>query len=339
MHPFVARLLLVSLGSCELLGCAESLLPPRANRAPQPFDVLQDTHPDIVADAYAGSDLKTKTVQLPAERCRAACGPATTGCDASVQVTGAEARPSQMTGQLQCYFPSSGGGGGWDPFGLNSCPFGCGRRPRSVEVARSVDHADPLVGHVAAMARLEALSVGAFAQLARDVRAHAPRFLRHVRRAQRDERRHAHLACGLLRELGGTPARVPRVPLVARNLEEAAVDNAIEGCVHETFGAIALTHQAERAQHPSIRRFFASIAADEIDHAVLSWEVHDALSSELPSSARATITELQLRALAQIEDMRPLSDSTRAHVGGPSFDERRTLVRAMRDSIMSTSGT
>jgi hypothetical protein len=186
---------------------------------------------------------------------------------------------------------------------------------------------------------LEALSVGAFAQLARDVRAHAPRFLRRVGLAQRDERRHAHLARALLRELGGSPARVPRVPLIARSLEEAAVDNAVEGCVHETFGAIALTHQAERAQHPSIRRFFASIAADEIEHAVLSWEVHDALSSELPAQTRAKVTELQLRALTQIEDMPPLSDGTRANVGAPSLDERRMLVRSMRDSILSTSLT
>ena len=335
MHRFVARMLVLALGTGDLICCADAVPLPAANSAPKPFDVLGDTSPDIVADAFVGADLKTARVQVSAAQCSAACGPLSTGCEAVVVVSGDANRPTHMTGNLECHFPERHDGGGWDPFHLSSCPFGCGRRPASAfELPR--EHAiGPFHRHLMDIALLEALSVGAFAQLARDLREHAPRFLPRAFRAQEDERRHARRARAVLRELGGSPRRVPRVALVARGLTDAALDNAVEGCVHETFGAIVASIQARRAQHPAIRRFFASIAPDELEHAALSWDVHDELWPRLTPEAHAKITASRLRALSQIDEMPSLPALVRAQVGAPSLEERRALVKMMRTSLCS----
>jgi hypothetical protein len=338
VHPFVARLLVVSLGTCDLVACTDAV-PARAPVGPTTFDVLGETLPEVVAAAYAASDLKSGSFQVAAEKCRAVCGIDVNGCEAVVMVGGDENRPSSMTGHIECHFAnrsaSSGGGFEFDPFHLNSCPFGCGRRPSSAEVPRARS-ADPLVGHVMDIAMLEALSVRAFAQLARDLRTHAPRLLPRARLARRDERRHARHARAVLRELGGTLGRVPSVTLVARGLEDAALDNAIEGCVSETFGAIVASVQARRAKHPSMRRFFEAIARDEVEHAALSWDVHDALWPRLGRAARAKIADGRLHALAQIEKMQALAERVRVSVGAPTVDERRALVDAMRVSLRAT---
>jgi hypothetical protein len=346
VHPFVARLLLVSLGASggiEIAGCAEAMpAPPPVNRAPRPFDALAESAPDIVADAYVKSDLSSDRYELTAKQCAAACGPEAIGCEAVVDVTGDRNRPARMTGRVECSFRStaSGTGGGglggdWDPFHLNSCPFGCGRRPLSTGVLRARGD-DSLRSHVAEIATMEALSVDAFAQLALDLDRHAPRFVARAERARKDEQRHARRARAVLREIGGTAAALPRVARltsVARGLDDVAEDNAVEGCVHETFGAVALSVQARRAEHPLLRRFFQSIARDEIEHAALSWDVHDALWSRLCSHSRARIQKAQRRALAQIEAMPALPEPLRMSAGAPSDAERRTLARTMRASL------
>jgi hypothetical protein len=345
VHPFVARLLLVSLGASgaiELVGCAEAVPAAPANQGPRPFDAVAVLAPDVVADAYVKTDLSSGTYQLSAKQCAAVCGPEAIACQAVVIVTGDVNRPARMTGEVECSFPRTGagtGGGGlggdWDPFHLNSCPFGCGRRPRSTGVLRARGD-DSLRSHVAEIATMEALSVDAFAQLALDLRCHAPSFVARAERARKDEQRHARRARALLREIGGAPAALPRVARlasVARGLDDAAEDNAVEGCVHETFGAVALSVQARRAEHPPLRRFFQSIARDEIEHAALSWDVHDALWPRLCSHSRARIQKAQRRALAQIEAMPALPEPLRMSAGAPSDAERRTLARTMRASL------
>jgi hypothetical protein len=53
-----------------------------------------------------------------------------------------------------------------------------------------------------------------------------------------------------------------------------AEENATEGAVYETYGALVATFQAERAATPLLRRTFARIAADERRHARLAAHVH-----------------------------------------------------------------
>jgi len=330
MHPVVARLLALSLGGAALCGCKESCSTPTVARS---FESLGATAPDVVAAAYVASDLQTGRRSLTVAQCVKACGPSVTGCMADIAVRGNQDRPELVTGavicpvveETQCHTD-------FDPFNLDSCPFGCGRRPSGVAAAR-VRTTEPLLDHVARIALLEALSVGAFAQLSSDLRRHAPQFLPRIARAQQDERRHARRARTLLRALGGSPLRTPRVPRVERTLAEVALDNGIEGCVHETFGAALASIQARRAGSAPLRRFFAAIAGDEIEHAALSWDLHDALGARLRPHVRAQIATSQRRAIESIEQMPQLAERLRVTVGAPTVEERRSLLTVLRASI------
>jgi hypothetical protein len=57
----------------------------------------------------------------------------------------------------------------------------------------------------------------------------------------------------------------------ARSLEELAVENAVEGCVRETYGALTAIWQARTAKDPSVAAAVRRIARDETRHAALSW--------------------------------------------------------------------
>ncbi|MGH7436059.1 MAG: ferritin-like domain-containing protein, partial [Polyangiaceae bacterium] len=72
---------------------------------------------------------------------------------------------------------------------------------------------------------------------------------------------------------GGIPRRprVERGPV--RPLEDIATENAAEGCVRETFGALIGIWQARFAGDPQVRRAMNGVARDESRHAALSWEV------------------------------------------------------------------
>jgi hypothetical protein len=67
--------------------------------------------------------------------------------------------------------------------------------------------------------------------------------------------------------------RAPEVDDRSPSLRELAVENAREGCVRETYGALIALHQAEHAVSAELREAFAAIADDEIAHAALSWDL------------------------------------------------------------------
>lgn len=132
-------------------------------------------------------------------------------------------------------------------------------------------------------AALEAESVVAFGQLERELRAHgAPTaLLAAVRRAARDESRHARQIGALARRYGRTPepANARLVPI--RSLKEIALDNAVEGCVGETIGAAIGLYQAEHAQDAVVAATMRKVARDEVRHAALSWALHHWLCEQL----------------------------------------------------------
>ena len=336
VHPIVTTLLGLAFGAggfAGLAGCKTVCHRPIATST-LPLDSMP---PDDIATLFASSDLRAVTRVLPTKTCDEICGRKTTQCEVALAPEGPPERPVMMSGTVTCSFigeevcSTGGGGGGFDPFKLNSCPFGCGRRP-AVEASVAA-RADPLVHHFAQIAMLEALSVGAFRQLARDVRDHAPAFAARVSRAARDEQRHARRARGVLRRLGAEADTVPHVPVATRPLDELTMNNAVEGCVRETFGAISACIQAERAGDPTIRRFFRAIAHDELEHAALSWDLHRAFMARVEPGARTRIDCAQQRALAELESMEEPSPAVRAATGAPTRSEQRALVRAMAASL------
>lgn len=225
----------------------------------------------------------------------------------------------------QCWLTAGAGGT------QVQCTATCvGRRPEGL-VDERVTGGTSLGAYLAEIARLEAASVDAFRQLRRELVAHgAPRRLvRAAERAARDEVRHARRMAGLARRYGGRVTR-PRIEQCAvRSLESVALDNAIEGCVLEAFGALVATWQARAAEDPVIRAVMARIARDETRHAMLACEVHGWACARLTRDARRRIEVERRLALARLAS-RPLGSAPlRAALGLPTPSETRVLAEAM----------
>jgi hypothetical protein len=179
-----------------------------------------------------------------------------------------------------------------------SCGFG--RRP---EGFRAVVRFDGDVGTTfAEMARLEAASVVAFRTLARELAFHrAPRRLvRAAERAARDEIRHARAMSALARRLGADAMIDDIASPPLRDLETIAKENAIEGCVHETWGALLAHHQAMTEKYPIVRAVMMRIARDETQHAALAWQIAAWAKGRLDRNARERIAKARREASRRI---------------------------------------
>jgi hypothetical protein len=110
---------------------------------------------------------------------------------------------------------------------------------------------------------------------------------RAARQSARDEIRHAAQMTSLARRYGASPV-APRVaaPQRRRPALEIAQENAVEGCVRETFGALLAWQQATSAQDPVFARVLRGIAADETRHAALAWEVAAFIEPKLSARER-----------------------------------------------------
>jgi hypothetical protein len=184
---------------------------------------------------------------------------------------------------------------------LVRCTILCtGRRPAGLGEADG--SGSDLGAYLSEVAYLEAASVAAFRTLRRELRHHgAPRsLLRAAARAARDEVRHARAMASLARRHGGVPrkVRVKRTPL--RTLTEMAIENAVEGCVRETFGALVATYQARAAADGDLRAAMQQIAKDETRHAALAWKIHEWADRRLEPSDRRQVDDARRVAIAQV---------------------------------------
>jgi hypothetical protein len=179
-----------------------------------------------------------------------------------------------------------------------------GRRPAGLVTPRGVDALTPVGAWLAQAAWLEAASIPAFVYLARELDAlGAPRNLvRGALVAVRDEIRHARIMNALAARFGGTPPVVevglPRL----RSLEDLAIENAIEGCVRETWGAIVAMWQAERAQNDELRKIFRAISDDEARHASLAWAVDRWAATRLDAAAVRRVADARAGAVHALLD-------------------------------------
>jgi hypothetical protein len=217
-----------------------------------------------------------------------------------------------------------------DPPGRTTC---IGRVPEGLTPRVAQRSKNALGEHLAACAHLEAASVHAFIRLADELCAHgAPKEL--VERAllaAQDEVRHAQVVSALARFHDGelTAPEVCSLPL--RSLEQIARENAVEGCVRETYGALVGAHQALRASDPYLRDALQSIAADEARHAALSHDVDAWLMARLAGDARARVRAAQRRAIEELlaESLREPEPSLHLAAGLPSADTSRKLLAGL----------
>ena len=155
---------------------------------------------------------------------------------------------------------------------------GCviGRRPVGLRPAKRDRAPTPsVVGqHLARCARLEAASVTAFLRLHDELAAHgAPAaFCCAASEPLPDEVRHARQTAALAEGHGARPSRAGACAAVAPAVFYVARENAVEGCVRETWLLVGLA-LAGHATDPGIAQQLQRIAQDEIRHATLSWDV------------------------------------------------------------------
>jgi hypothetical protein len=83
--------------------------------------------------------------------------------------------------------------------------------------------------------------------------------------AARDEIRHTRLAVSLARRYGAVPVPVKVEGQRVRSPDAMALENAVEGCVREAFGALIASWQAIAAQDPSIRAAMATLSIEAFD--------------------------------------------------------------------------
>jgi hypothetical protein len=184
---------------------------------------------------------------------------------------------------------------------------------------------------------LEAMSVHAFRRLDAELRAHgAPATLgRAARSAARDEAVHARLAGFIARRYG---ARVPRAAapsLPVRSLADVALENAVEGCIHETHGALVATWQARMAEDPVIRMAMTRIARDEARHASLARRVAAWAEPRLGARARKRIADARRHAIESLrrESARAPDAMLVTRAGMPSPRDASALLDAAERSV------
>jgi len=156
--------------------------------------------------------------------------------------------------------------------------------------------------YFADLAHLEAASIVAFDVLRAELAAHgAPsRLLRAAEGARGDEVRHARAMGKLARRFGAhfAPPRVARRPV--RALEEVALENAVEGCIRETWGALSAAWQARAAADARVRAVLGGVAVDEARHAALAWNVARWSESRLTVAANRRVRDARGDAAAEL---------------------------------------
>ncbi|NOJ92979.1 ferritin-like domain-containing protein [Corallococcus coralloides] len=223
----------------------------------------------------------------------------------------------------------------YEPIIVKYGDSGCypGRRPVGLQEARAEGHGDARGAWFANAARLEAASIHAFLRLREELALHgAGQALQDAALASaEDEVRHAEVTTRLARRFGAEPPlpSVASVPL--RSLREVLLDNAVEGCVRETYSALLAHHQALHAEDAEIREAMARIAEDETRHAGLSWDIDAWAAPRLSEEERSALREARRQALAVLraEMAVPLDARLSTEAGLPS----PAVALALLDSL------
>lgn len=227
----------------------------------------------------------SEPTKLDAAQCARICDP---GASESTRLLGcALATTKEGLPQLSCTYQS---------------PTRCGRRPAGLPAWTGAE-AEALARYFAQAAYEEAAAVHAFQILEEELAAHgAPLSLqRAAARAAQDEVRHARVMRALARRAGAGDLAPPEVARQApRPLLEVALENAAEGCVHETYAALCALWQARAAGERRARAALSRIAVDEVRHAELAFAVARWANGRLSPGERRQVAAARRAALEEL---------------------------------------
>ncbi|MFO0646590.1 MAG: ferritin-like domain-containing protein [Polyangiales bacterium] len=212
-----------------------------------------------------------------------------------------------------------------------------GRAPRGYAYDASGEEGVDPGAWLAALASLERASVAAFETLAAQLEAHgAPaRLVADARTAADDERRHAARVEGLAARYECAPRDAVATSAPPPTLEALAAENAVEGCVRETYGALVAHWQTRAADDAEVRAVMRDIADEETAHATLSWELAAWFDSRLDGDARRRVREGRDRAVeALARDARgACSERCERALGLPSPRVATALFEGLRREV------
>jgi hypothetical protein len=254
---------------------------------------------------------------LDADECARVCGKPREGSPAYYGCYAADVPDAGGPTTLRCY----------------TCV--AGRRPAGFEA--SADRVSA-ASWLALTAALESASIDAFQILAGELVAlGAPASLvAAARAAEADEVRHAE-AMGALARAAGAAVHAPAIARSApRDLLTLAVENAIEGCVRETYGALVAGHQAAHAEQRAVREAMRIIHEDETRHAELAWDVHAWAMGRLDGEGRARVLEAMEAAFEDLAREATVFASPELvrELGLPGVRASRSFVAALREHLV-----
>lgn len=180
----------------------------------------------------------------------------------------------------------------------------------------------------------------AFEQLTQElIDAKAPGQLINAARASAlEEINHARVTTHLAKRFGAAP----RAPSIAdranRSAYELALDNASEGCVRETFGALLAHHQALHAQDAEIREAMVTIAEDETRHAELSWAIDGWVRAQLTPNQCAAVDAARAESLTALKrslEKEALDPAVSAQAGMPTREVSRAMLSVLETGLFS----
>ena len=182
----------------------------------------------------------------------------------------------------------------------DSCPV-AGRRPVGLQSAPRQD-VTAVADFFARMAHLEGAAVIAFESMVEELEFHqAPSDLvAAAREAVADEVRHHQQMSQLAMRFGASIPEVHAEPFAPRSMFDIALDNAVEGCVRETYGAIVASFQGMRSTDPAVAAVMREVAEDETRHAELSWQLAAWAEARLTETERQRIRAAQRIALEEL---------------------------------------
>ncbi|MGB1257168.1 MAG: ferritin-like domain-containing protein, partial [Thiolinea sp.] len=196
--------------------------------------------------------------------------------------------------------------------------------------------------YLADMAAMETAAITAFDYLSRELEAYAApvELIARARQAVAEETRHAEMA-GLLSAAYDTT--VPEVSVdefSLRSLYEIALENAVEGCVNETFAAACGLWQSEHAALDVFRQVISHITDEEMGHAALSWDIHAWIMPQLTVAEQAQIRTAQAEAVEKLmidfkQEGNPVLQQT---FGLPTRAEAARLFVQLKDSVWASLG-
>ena len=143
----------------------------------------------------------------------------------------------------------------------------------------------------------------------------------------------------MARREGATVPSVQVAPVSERSLLAAALENAIEGCVREAWGALSAHYQAATAAETEARQLWHDIAIDESEHAELSLALHDWFMLQLTTHDRelvaAAMQQARLELRTELSQEGSPHPAVAHHAGVPQPSRAVALFSELERQLLS----